>query len=358
MVKKLLIIGNGFDLHIDLKSRFRDFFENGEIKIIEEWIKSNKIKIKDVNFFSLLLYNSFYRKKERIQVDILEYVDVDYIQKYNEAFKLDKYPVNWMDVESFIKAVLDSYFMVVLSQYFNGPDDLISNYNICVGDNLGDFLSHIYNKYDKKLSMYDFLYLELRQFEEKFSNYMKEQVTDEYEKNANQFLDKLVDLSFSGTIINFNYTKINSSRFNEINVHGDLNSSIIIGIDSTDCKKTSIPFTKTFRKMEMKNNVSILEDSFNEIIIYGHSLGEQDYSYFQSIFDYLNIYSNKIKIRFIYSDNFLDTDKEKNEYKYDKIKDVFLLLDKYGETLDNKAHGKNLKHKLLLEGRLEIELVN
>lgn len=30
------------------------------------------------------------------------------------------------------------------------------------------------------------------------------------------------------------------------------------------------------------------------------------------------------------------------------------LLTTYGETLDNKDHGKNLMHKLLLEGRLEV----
>lgn len=31
------------------------------------------------------------------------------------------------------------------------------------------------------------------------------------------------------------------------------------------------------------------------------------------------------------------------------------LLSSYGNTLDNKNHGKNLVHKLLLEGRLIIK---
>lgn len=30
------------------------------------------------------------------------------------------------------------------------------------------------------------------------------------------------------------------------------------------------------------------------------------------------------------------------------------LLNSYGETPDNKDHGKNLIHKLLIEGRLSI----
>lgn len=33
------------------------------------------------------------------------------------------------------------------------------------------------------------------------------------------------------------------------------------------------------------------------------------------------------------------------------------LLNSYGETLDNKDHGNNLIHKLLIEGRLSIQLI-
>lgn len=39
-------------------------------------------------------------------------------------------------------------------------------------------------------------------------------------------------------------------------------------------------------------------------------------------------------------------------------KSLFALIKKYDETLDNKGKGKNLAHKLLLEGRLRIELKN
>ena len=34
------------------------------------------------------------------------------------------------------------------------------------------------------------------------------------------------------------------------------------------------------------------------------------------------------------------------------------LLSSYGTTLDNKDHGKNLVHKLLLEGRLIIRRID
>ena len=36
---------------------------------------------------------------------------------------------------------------------------------------------------------------------------------------------------------------------------------------------------------------------------------------------------------------------------------VIRLLAAYGLTLDNKDHGKNLIHKLLIEGRLSVSLL-
>ena len=33
------------------------------------------------------------------------------------------------------------------------------------------------------------------------------------------------------------------------------------------------------------------------------------------------------------------------------------LLAEYGRTLDNEDHGKNLMHKLMIEGRLEVRLL-
>ena len=36
---------------------------------------------------------------------------------------------------------------------------------------------------------------------------------------------------------------------------------------------------------------------------------------------------------------------------------VTKLLSTYGSTPDNKDHGKNLMHKLLIEGRLSIKMI-
>ena len=72
-------------------------------------------------------------------------------------------------------------------------------------------------------------------------------------------------------------------------------------------------------------------------------MSEADYSYFQSIFDYYNLYSNNnVSLLFYYSEGYEQTDA------------IYNLINEYGKTLSNKEQGKNLLHKLLLENRLKI----
>lgn len=169
------------------------------------------------------------------------------------------------------------------------------------------------------------------------------------------------------SILNFNYTNVFDmlqikSQCKYTNVHGKLCtnkcndckcSNIIFGIDDTAIKsQNEIPelrlFSKTYRKMQNLTSptdiLPIIENNqLLEIKFYGHSLSSADYSYFQSIFDYYNIYDNTmVSLIFYYS---------KGYEQYDAI---YELINTYGTTLTNKDQGKNLMHKLLLENRLKI----
>ena len=171
----------------------------------------------------------------------------------------------------------------------------------------------------------------------------------------------------SVNILSFNYTAlfdilgVQSPCFYS-NVHGKLclnmcaenctDCNIIFGIDDTviqsqDENSELHKFSKTYRKMLNVNaSTRILPAKDNQLIdikFYGHSLSEADYSYFQSIFDYYNLYeNNKVSLTFYYSKGFEQTEK------------VYRLINTYGKTLSNKDQGKNLTHKLLLENRLKI----
>lgn len=180
-------------------------------------------------------------------------------------------------------------------------------------------------------------------------------------------LSKEFDKLHSVSILSFNYTSLfdilrveSPCLYN--NVHGKLcmnacanhcaSCNIILGIDDTviqsqDNDPGLYKFSKTYRKMLTSNvGTPVLPSKDNQLIeikFYGHSLNEADYSYFQSIFDYYNLYeNNNVRLIFYYSKGFDQTEK------------VYQLINTYGKTLSNKDQGKNLTHKLLLENRLKI----
>ena len=76
-------------------------------------------------------------------------------------------------------------------------------------------------------------------------------------------------------------------------------------------------------------------------------MSSADYSYFQSIFDIVSLYDSDVKLYFFFS-NYADGVEDETFMR------VTSLLSAYGETMENKDHGKNLVHKLILEGRLAV----
>ena len=104
-------------------------------------------------------------------------------------------------------------------------------------------------------------------------------------------------------------------------------------IINNNFKNAPIEFSKSYRVLEngLTSTFDISSD-IDIIKIYGHGLGKADYSYYQSIFDSVDLYHGKTKVMFFWSD-----------------------FEEYGTTFSNKDHGRNLFTKLLLENRLTIE---
>lgn len=184
------------------------------------------------------------------------------------------------------------------------------------------------------------------------------------------------------SILDFNYTNPLDKREDEseqdenkplvFNVHGKVvDRNIIFGIDGTGVD-THIPFyreivkfTKTYRLMKLSSDphpqlvqpyVAGTDLHGPEYIkFFGHSLGEADYSYFQAIFDEVDLYESQTHLIFYYNakrrNDANGSGKSADEEMFEKVNH---LISRYGETLENKDHGKNLLHKLLLEGRLSV----
>ena len=77
------------------------------------------------------------------------------------------------------------------------------------------------------------------------------------------------------------------------------------------------------------------------------------------LFDAVSLYDGVAALVFYYSLYGEGTEQEKDRrIREDLYCRVMHLLISYGETFDNKVHGKNLVHKLLLEGRLIIKRID
>ena len=227
-----------------------------------------------------------------------------------------------------------------------------------------------------------FLRSELSVLEHDFDAYLSHSVkaSKSYKDRAQELVFTLLseerpdvdDYDIEESVLSFNYTRIaNRLRTNDhdihyVNIHGKLGGEIIFGIDGTGLLSDVdiSPFTKTYRLMnlDLPDTASLVwdaSDSYNDdgtalIKFYGHSLGEADYSYFQAIFDTVRLYEGNTRLIFYFRPHAgLDEAKARREMMEKAIK----LLSAYGETLDNKDHGKNLIHKLLIEGRLSVSLL-
>ena len=221
---------------------------------------------------------------------------------------------------------------------------------------------------------------ELHALEKQFNKYLSNDVAQcaGYRDVSAKLLKRIVDDS-SGicegrkaiTLLNFNYTEpskaewtYGSSRIeiNDINVHGRLVSDLIFGIDGSDrlSNASVVRFTKTFRLLELdapsiqssitypRNGAAQTGAVTTAIKVFGHSLARADYSYFQSIFDSVDLYAGSVRLCFYYT-NF------KPGALDELLVNVANLLDAYGKSMDNKSHGKNLMHKLLLERRISVK---
>lgn len=220
---------------------------------------------------------------------------------------------------------------------------------------------------------------ELHNLEKDFQAYLiQETEREEYKSKAENFLQTIViegGYPSSYSVFSFNYTNSCSGNLGTQvafrNVHGALNqnsneSKIIFGIDniSSDSRAEDIGyrFTKSYRTMrlytELENDIAfgdridnIFAQNIKVIKFYGHSLARADYSYFQYIFDMYDLYNSDVKLIFYYSKIEGRTVEEARQEQY---RNITKLIEQYGETLDNKAHGRNLLTRLIQTGRLKI----
>ncbi|EAD2626102.1 hypothetical protein D3C93_14495 [Listeria monocytogenes] len=169
-----------------------------------------------------------------------------------------------------------------------------------------------------------------------------------------------MNFNFSSDVL-ANLTDVSVEKGIEVNVHGEAEENKVIfgvdakSIDNIEQMNFGYDLTKTSRKLAMKTEwaISVLDETVVHVIFYGHSLSEADYAYFQSIFDYLDIYDKPIMLYFYYT-NYMKETGDFETVRRNQTYAVRKLIEEYGSTFDNEAKGKNLLHKLLLEERISV----
>ncbi len=399
---QLLILGNGFDLHCGLKSSYKDFFQSAILDNIGVQYGLRQMKAEATGFWENLL-DAYYKKfgKDNYRWCDIETIIKDTVLTIEEiAFNAIK-SVRQGESLEVIRTIKEFLYKICMSFYYS-----LLQRNICSDDEACSLLiNHILqelNKFERRFCKYIKDNIVNPNNEKEFNtqyivnamNLLKtitgftdiqyetiddiiERLEEEYYKpisptmyqsdwREKHFLSQEFANLSSVNILSFNYTALfdilgvqSPCVYN--NVHGKLcmnkcaencsTSNIIFGIDDTIVQTQNEnseihKFSKTYRKMLYANTetrVLPTKDNALEIKFYGHSLSEADYSYFQSIFDYYNLYENSnVSLMFYYSKGFEQTD------------EVYRLINTYGNTLSNKNQGKNLTHKLLLENRLKI----
>lgn len=354
---QLLILGNGFDMACGLQSSFAAFHHS--------------------RFDSA---GKFICGKPTIW---------DYILK--ERYE-DKDP-NWSDVESALSSLLlnDELSFNTLMPYLSELPEInaCTEASKCPPDQ--PVLAPNKTWPSDQKAVFDYLYEQLSLYENELSKYLSNQVADQYDSYTSEAqvrLNALINDIGEGpdicdqqphtSILSFNYTRpidCDTLAFHVMamllitykNVHGELGrNNIVIGVDATQFKDKpyALPFTKTYRLLALdpvkENSLlhtkpSYADDSTRIIKVFGHSLAPADYSYFQAIFDEIDLYSSSVKLFFYYEPHGIGSKiEQETNSRMEQYHAVTNLLNSYGQSFNNKDHGKNLMHKLLLEGRLLI----
>ncbi len=403
---KLIILGNGFDLACGLKSKYADFFKKritGDINKSlmnayrvfkrEDNPLSTGLNAPVYQFITLFDIKRSHSKSKSASDRIIDYkfpslipADKKIISSSNLTFwdivlfyfqefsQLNLEDVQWQNIED---RMLDFF----TNEYSETPSfkdiyfSIIKNSDLSLLNWLCLYVASILPEREKTYESDDFLqylYDELRLFEKAFFEYLANEVekSSEYRNRAVDLLDaialKNVRNFSKDSVLSFNYTSpISSPNYNITNVHGTLHSgNIIFGIDQTkiDPSKDIYRFTKTFRQMtetsiSKRSNDLILpsKEEINEIAFFGHSLSPLDYSYFQTIFDFYDLYSSNVTLAFYYRlyDGVSNLDME-----LDLSKKISQMLKIYSPSIGNENQANNLMHKLLLEKRLIIEEIS
>jgi hypothetical protein len=311
-----IVLGNGADIHCGLNTRYSDFFATRKdcYRAIEEWIISSPNPLTYVQE-SASNWEDF-RPRPSLPQDLTLWELLFYLISSNHGGSLkipDLDRINWCDIESVMRSSLTGDSLPLFGRVINYPvqwtniiklftDKTFLNKN--KPDNPNEVVLAMYIKefwspkdvQEIKQSFYSNLLDDLQKFETMFGEFVAKQITSLYSENLQSLIQKELSNGFNtvASIDSFNYSNPGLLETNAPirHLNGD-SKAPIFGIDSLGISTNSPEyiFTKTWRHLERdaQNAERQISNPFQNVVIYGHSLNAQDFSYFFPIFDSMNL---------------------------------------------------------------------
>ena len=350
-----VVIGNGFDLNAGLMTSYSDFF-NYRIKdweVLRKWING--------------FWTKYFTSLSLTGVPLLEIEDsfpfLENANVWEVYFVMISDQGNvflWCDIESSIKRSISGESLLL-----NWPTifNYVNKKHQPETKNEAALAKFVYDKHGGKPfngegEYYSFLLEQLKEFEVGFGNYVKRQLNyfqggfpsipnESYENRAMKLLNHLCDPEKIVAIDTFNYDSFGPKNICEKirHINGDLENPIF-GIDSKgiDSNKMIYGFTKSYRRIEldMISDVVIQRDKYKNVIVYGHSLNESDYSYFFPLLDELEMTNFNSEKKIIFG--FTVYDESKREQIKATLRNAIIRL--FKEYAIHKNYGKEPKRLL------------
>lgn len=385
-MKKLLVIGNGFDLSIRAETSYKDFFES---KIFEEkkkqadqWIALGK---EPGNKTSGMMVDS---ECDINWWDLLFCLESEYDKNFHHRAK-------WCDVESVIHNSLvaddmngfswSHIFELLLSEYHkknpHAAPGLVPHWETDlnkVNPKIRIMFTFLMNQ-DSILdcsgdivSFYDRLLEELKKFELQFGDYIRACTQqDNYEARARKQAEKLAGLLPETLtdehdklkIDTFNYSGFYRGLFDIRHINGDYDNPIF-GIDLTEEEEKSHPevrkFTKTFRRLhqdahKLNQQTVWSPEVADSVVVFGHSLNKMDYDYFHYLFTMLRFNTMDIEkmgsIVFVYD---IYNSEKRDEIRNKQADSIYALLSDYEQHISG-TNQHVLINLLRFSGKLTIK---
>lgn len=299
-------IGNGFDINMNLKTRYKDFYPFFMEKASDDNIIKNSSLTKEDNWADLELFLG----------KMLESVDKDSINDY-------------LDSKEELERLLRSYLE-------------IQQNSVDVG-----LLNNIANKFAKSLACFE-KDLPIG-FENRVSlirsNYFNKLEYKVITFNYTDTIDRIIDIISSKTLIS-NYinhkiqTKYSIGSANH--VHGTLEEGMILGVNdiSQICNSAlcSEYFLDSMIKTRMntgvgydrEKNTKKTIDQSKIIYIYGASLGQTDNLWWEYIAEWLSRENDNLLVIYAYNENFDEINHSSSKYQREKnnVIDEFMSRNK------------------------------